>query len=257
MGQTHKRGPVFGALNLDYTYTVDHIVKPGETISSGGMKCNPGGKGLNQAVTLRRAGGRISIAGKIGSDGEMLKAVCEKSEIDASNLMRSSLPTGNSMIQVDCKGENSIILFPGANHDQTEEEMIRVLENFSEGDYLFLQNEINGMDLLIRGGHHRGMKIVLNPSPYESTLMSCALDQVEWFILNEIEICQMTGETDCEKAYETMKREYPEAKIVLTMGKKGAKCYEEGKEYVQKAYPCDVEDTTAAGDTFTGYFLLT
>lgn len=254
MNQMHKRGLVFGALNLDYTYAVDHIVSPGETISSRGMKCNPGGKGLNQAVALRRAGGCISIAGKIGNDGGMLKAVCKKSEIDVTNLMRSCLPTGNAMIQVDCKGENSIILFPGANHDQTEEEIIRVFENFSEGDYLFLQNEINGIDMMIREGHKRSMKVVLNPSPFEPALMSYTLDQVDWFILNEIEICQMTGETNCEKAFEALKRGYPKSKIVLTMGEKGAKCYAAGKEYIQNAYPCDTQDTTAAGDTFTGYF---
>lgn len=98
------------------------------------------------------------------------------------------------------------------------------------------------------------MKVVLNPSPFEPALMSYTLDQVDWFILNEIEICQMTGETNCEKAFEALKRGYPKSKIVLTMGEKGAKCYAAGKEYIQNAYPCDTQDTTAAGDTFTGYF---
>nr|WP_317450440.1 ribokinase [uncultured Sellimonas sp.] len=254
MMQVHKKGLVFGSLNLDYVYELDHIVNPGETISSRSLRCNPGGKGLNQAIALAKAGGNIWIAGKIGEDGSMLKQVCENAGVNVEGLMISKSPTGNAIIQVDSEGRNSIILFPGANRDQTEQEIIKVLEHFSKGDYLFLQNEINGIELLIQEASKRGMKIVLNPSPFEPEIMTYDLEKIEWIILNEVEVCQMTGEKMIEQALKKLKEICPGAGIVLTLGEKGSRCFVEGKEYVQNAYSCNVEDTTAAGDTFTGYF---
>lgn len=109
MMQVHKKGLVFGSLNLDYVYELDHIVNPGETISSRSLRCNPGGKGLNQAIALAKAGGNIWIAGKIGEDGSMLKQVCENAGVNVEGLMISKSPTGNAIIQVDSEGRNSII----------------------------------------------------------------------------------------------------------------------------------------------------
>ena len=41
-----------------------------------------------------------------------------------------------------------------------------MLESFEEGDLLILQNEINELPYLIDRAYERGMRIVLNPSPY-------------------------------------------------------------------------------------------
>lgn len=254
MGQLHKRGLVFGSLNLDYVYEVDHIVSPGETLSSVGLNRHQGGKGLNQAIALANAGCDVSIAGKIGSDGIMLKEICERSNVYVDHLMISRLPTGNAIIQVDKEGQNSILLYAGANRDQTKEEIGQVLDDFSSGDYLFLQNEINGLDVIIREAYERGLKIVLNPSPFEPALLYCGLDRVHWFILNEVEICQMTEKQEISEAMDEFVHHFPEAGIVLTLGDEGAYCYYKGEKYRQASYPCRVVDTTAAGDTFTGFF---
>lgn len=254
MEQVHKRAIVFGSLNMDFVYEVDHIVQPGETILSKSLKKNPGGKGLNQAIALARAGCSVDIAGKIGVDGIILKDICQKAQIGTKHLLNSALPTGNAIIQVDQKGQNSIVLFGGANQDQTEMEISKSLDDFMPGDYLFLQNEINGINAIIQEGSKRDLTIVLNPSPFEPTLKEYHLEKVDWFILNEIEICQIMEEEDISKAAQLFMEQYPKAGIVLTLGDKGSVCFHEGKKYVQGCYPCDVVDTTAAGDTFTGYF---
>lgn len=254
MSQMHKKALVFGALNRDYVYDLEHIVQPGETILSRKLKIYSGGKGLNQAVALARAGCDVSIAGKIGTDGEDLKRFCQDSDVNVNFIMVSDLPTGNAVIQVEKTGENSIILFSGANYDQTEQEIRTVLAEFSKGDYLFLQNEVNKIDRMIREGYERGMKIVFNPSPFEPKLLELELDKVNWFILNEVELYQMTGIKDIEIAFEQLKRQFPHTGIVLTMGARGARCFTEEKEYRQESYRCEVVDTTSAGDTFTGFF---
>lgn len=254
MDNIHKKSLVFGSLNIDYVYQVDHCVRPGETISSESLAYNCGGKGMNQAIALAKAGANVSIAGRIGEDGIWLKEVCEKYGVHTKDMMVTDCPTGKAIIQVDAKGQNCILLYAGANKEQNQDDIIKVLNHFDTGDYLFLQNEINEIPFLIREGCKRNMKIVLNPSPFEPEIMSYRLDKLDWLILNEIEAEQMTKEKEPAKILKKLRDLCPEAGIILTFGADGAICIKDGKKYWQSSFTCKAIDTTAAGDTFTGYF---
>lgn len=254
VSESARKGLVFGSLNLDYVYEVDHFVYKGETLSSSSMICNPGGKGLNQAIALAKAGGNIYIAGSIGRDGLILKDTCEEYGVKTDYLQISNSPTGNAIIQVDRDGNNCILLFPGANKEQNQEAISKILNEFEQGDYLFLQNEINEIEYLISQASHRGMKIVLNPSPFEETLMSCGLEKLDWLILNEIEAMQMTGKEIPEEQLKELKKICPNTNIVLTLGEKGSICSTLDSLAKQECIKTNVVDTTAAGDTFTGFF---
>lgn len=105
----------FGSLNRDLVYTVDHAVRPGETISSGSMEPFCGGKGLNQSLALARAGAEVYHAGCIGSDGSDLLRLLQDSGVDTRYIRRVDGPSGHAIIQVDGRGQNSILLFGGAN----------------------------------------------------------------------------------------------------------------------------------------------
>lgn len=246
----------FGSLNIDYTYKLHHIVQPGETISSTGLEVFPGGKGLNQSIALAKAGANVFHAGIIGKDGLFLKNICEKSGVKTDYLkVEDKAPTGNAIIQVSEKGENSIILFPGANRYQTKEFIDSVLANFGSGDMLLLQNEINLLDHLIAEGDKIGMTIVLNPSPFDDNVKSCDLKKVDLFLLNELEGSQLTKETKPVRILEKMKEMYPKAETVLTLGEKGSVYGTGGKQYFQDAVKMEAVDTTAAGDTYTGFLL--
>lgn len=254
MSNVYKKSLVFGSLNIDYVYQVDHCVRPGETISSTSLTYNCGGKGTNQAIALAKAGADVSIAGRIGEDGNWLKEVCEKYGVHTEEMMITDCPTGKAIIQVDTEGQNCILLYAGANKEQTHQDITKVLNHFGAGDYLFLQNEINEIPFLIREGYNRNMKIVLNPSPFEPEIMNYGLDKLDWLILNEIEAEQMTGEKNPAKMLEKLQNICPEAGIVLTFGADGAMCIKDGKKCWQSSFACKAIDTTAAGDTFTGYF---
>lgn len=245
----------FGSLNYDYVYFVDHIVLPGETISSTDLSFFCGGKGLNQSIALSLAGAKVYHAGLIGEDGEQLLATCRKHEVDTRYIRKSSVRCGNAIIQLSKSGQNSIVLFGGANRQNTKEIVDEVLADFEEGDYILLQNELNLLDYIIEKAYSKKMHIVLNPSPYNESLESCDLGKVSIFLLNEVEGMQITGESDPGKILSAMKLKFPEARIVLTLGKQGV-IYSDQKQTVSHGiYDVKVIDTTAAGDTFTGYFL--
>ena len=245
----------FGSLNLDYVYSVDHIVQPGETLSSSGLEIFSGGKGLNQSVALARAGATVFHAGMVGADGGQLLQVCKENGVDTRHIRTVSERSGNAIIQVTARGQNSIILFGGANQQNDSQHIRKVMEDFGEGDLLLLQNEINLLDEIIERAAAKGMRIALNPSPYNESIVSCDLGKVSIFLINEVEGEQITGRTQPEEIISAMKERYPAAGIVLTLGKRGVVYSQDDKLYRHGIYDVPVVDTTAAGDTFTGYFL--
>ena len=249
----------FGSLNLDYVYAVDHFVMPGETISSTSRTIKHGGKGLNQSVALVRAGADVAHAGCIGEGGESLKDMLEKEGVDVSALIRTNEMQGHTVIQVNPEGENCIILYGGSNQCITKEQIGRTLREYAAGDWLLLQNEINLLPEIVEEAFRRGMHIVLNPSPCNEALEKIDLHKLSWLLMNEIEAEQITGSNDPDKAWQILHERYPALSVLITLGKRGSVAYavtENGTEKVsQEAMKVKAVDTTAAGDTYTGYFV--
>lgn len=246
----------FGSLNYDYTYMVSHMVSPGETLASSQLQIHCGGKGLNQSIALARAGIKVYHAGMVGEDGQQLIDTCSQEGIDVGYIRRLEGKSGHAIIQVNPEGENCILLYGGANRKNSEEQIDEVLDFFGEGDMLLLQNEINLVDVLIKRACERGMKIVLNPSPFENRLMGYGLEKVHTFLINETEGKQMSGEEDPGQMLKKIHQMYPDSEIVLTLGEKGVRhCDCEGNMIEVPAFQAAAVDTTAAGDTFTGYYL--
>ena len=245
----------FGSLNYDNVYELDHIILPGETETSGALSLFLGGKGLNQAIALAKAGVTVYLAGQIGEDGDEFLEACRAAGVRTDYLKKVPGKSGHTVIQLDKNGQNSIILFGGANRSQTRENMDDVLSHFEKDDILLIQNEINELPYLIDRAYDRGMRIVLNPSPYDEGLDACDLEKVAVFLLNEVEGFQLTGSREEEAILEGVAKRFPDAVCVLTLGEKGA-VYRKGHDrVVQAAFPVTPVDTTAAGDTFTGYFI--
>lgn len=244
----------FGSLNYDYVYSVEHVVVPGETISSLDMEIFCGGKGLNQGIAAARAGAMVHMAGMVGKDGQLFMDICKENGVDTSYLKQIPGKSGHAIIQLDKNGQNSILLYGGSNRKITKEYVDEVLDGFSKGDLLLLQNEINMLDHIIDKAYEKGMRILLNPSPYDEKLAACDLTKISVFLINEIEGEQITGEKEPEKILDVLEEKYPGAGIMLTLGAKGSVYCYKGKRYRQDIYKVKAVDTTAAGDTFTGYF---
>ena len=245
----------FGSLNVDYVYSLHHIVQGGETILSSKMEVFAGGKGLNQSIALARAGVPVYHAGLVGEDGQILLDTCEQYGVDTTHVRRLDVRGGHTIIQVDENGQNCIILYGGTNQMQTREFIDEVLADFGEGDYLILQNEVNLLDYMIDRAYEKGMKIVLNPSPFDERLSACDLGKIHLFLLNEVEGEQITGSADPDEILAGLERLYPGAGFVLTLGSRGAVYYDGKQKVFQDIFKVKAVDTTAAGDTFTGYFV--
>lgn len=251
----------FGSLNIDYTYHVDHFVKKGETLSSDSLQVFSGGKGLNQSIALAKAGADTFHAGTIGEDGRFLLSVMEEAGVDTSLVSVSrEVRTGNAIIQNDKEGDNCILLYGGANQAITREQADRVLSEFEEGDYLVLQNEINELPYIMEQARRRGMKIVLNPSPMDEKVFDLPLQDVDYLLLNEVEAGQILRREsgacrDMDELASALSGQFPGARIVLTIGSEGAIFFGNGIQFRQPVYQVKAVDTTAAGDTFTGYFI--
>lgn len=245
----------FGSLNIDHVYHVRHFAEPGETISADSLHDFAGGKGLNQSVAAARAGAQVYHAGCVGKDGSMLTRVLCEAGADVGCVRQSELMTGNAVIQVDGCGQNSIIVYGGANHDISREFVDEVLNRFSRGDLLLLQNEIAQIPYIMKRAYEKGMQICLNPSPVTEDLPEYPLEMVSYFILNEAEGKQLSGRQGEEKIAEELLRKYPGCRVLLTLGGRGAFYKDKTAEYRHGTYPVKIVDTTGAGDTFTGYFL--
>lgn len=244
-----------GSMNIDHVYSVNHIVQPGETLTTSDMNIFLGGKGINQSMALAKAGADVYHSGMIGEDGEMFLDACKEYGVNSDYIKKIDEKTGHTIIQVDENAQNCILLYGGANQCLTKEFVDDVLSHFEKGDILLLQNEVNMLPYIIDKAYEKGMKIALNPSPYDEKLSACDLKKISVFLLNEIEGGQVTGLSDPEEILDKLLELYPDAQIVLTLGKDGAVYADKNNRYSQPIFKVKAVDTTAAGDTFTGYFL--
>ncbi len=244
-----------GSMNLDHVYSVDHIVQPGETEASLDMNIFLGGKGMNQSVALAKAGVETYQGGMIGDDGKPFLDACKEYGVHADYIRQIDGKTGHAIIQIDSNAQNCILLYGGANQCLTEAYVDEVLANFGKDDILLLQNEVNMMPYMVDKAYEKGMQIALNPSPFNEKLDAVDMGKISIFLLNEVEGNQITGETDPDAIIAKLLELYPKAKIVLTLGGDGAVYADAAQKHFQPIFKVQAVDTTAAGDTFTGYFL--
>lgn len=246
----------FGSLNIDHVYHVEHFVRPGETLSSDSLEYFCGGKGLNQSIALSKAGAEVYHAGKIGQDGAQLKAVLDENNVNTCYLEQTDVVNGHAIIQVNKKGENSIIIYGGSNRTITEDYVDRVLCHFHEGDLVLLQNEISCISYITQKCAEKGIKVAFNPSPMNKELLdSFPFHLVSYLLINEVEGHELTGKNTPREILAALAEKYPNVTVILTLGSRGVVFYDADHIYYHGTYDVPVVDTTAAGDTFTGFFL--
>lgn len=244
-----------GSLNIDHVYEVPYFPHKGETLSSIKYNSFPGGKGLNQSVAIAKAGSHVYHAGRIGENSDILIQALEESGVNTTLLDTTGLVTGHAIIQVDATGDNCILLHGGSNQEISKEYIHRVFSILEENDILVLQNEINDLEYILNLAKDKNVRVALNPSPIDEQLKTLDLSGITWLILNEIEGAELSGSSNPDEITRILQEKYPQIKVVLTLGEKGAVYKDDVETVEQPIYPTKVKDTTAAGDTFTGYFI--
>lgn len=245
----------FGSLNIDIFFRVENIVKPGETISAKSIEKRPGGKGLNQSVALSKSFENVYHAGSVGDDGVFLIDYLKSENINTKYIKKSDKLTGNAIIQVDDKGENSIVLYKGANFDNDKKFIDEVLDNFDKDDILVLQNEISSMKYLIDKAYEKGTKIVLNPSPITDEIKEFDFNKIDLLLVNEIEAKDIANKDNIDESINYFMATYPNINLIVTLGSKGSIFVNKNEKIKQEGIKVESVDSTGAGDTFTGFFV--
>jgi len=135
----------FGSINIDYVYRVKRFVQPGETLASESLDTVLGGKGANQSVALARAGAPVIHLGRVSQSDQWAIDALADFGVDVDGVECVAESSGHAIIQVDAKGENSIILHGGANQSFDAKSLASLLKNAQPGDWLLLQNECNAL----------------------------------------------------------------------------------------------------------------
>ncbi len=245
-----------GSINWDHCYQLTHFVRPGETISSDRYQKLLGGKGANQSVAAARAGASVRHIGAVGGDETQAQNLLKELgvNVDAIATLKGN-ETGHAIIQINQDGENAIVLFAGANHGLTTDQIDQQLSLASAGDWVLLQNETNLIDYVVEQAKSKGLKVAFNPAPMDKELTLRLLSKLDLLIVNEIELCDLTATDDAEEA-ETMALDWSsQLDMLVTQGSKGVSYYCRGEKQFCSAFRVDAVDTTAAGDTFIGYFM--
>lgn len=249
---------VVGSTNMDLVYLVPHIVNAGETLHSTKHELFFGGKGANQAVTAGQLGASVYFIGNVGADdfGEQVKQNLQDKGVNTAAVQSGGV-TGQAIIQLADSGENSIILFPGANFLVTTEQVEENTERIVSSDVLLLQLEIPmpAVETAATIAAQNGVQIILNPAPAQP-ISDSLLKKVSILTPNETELAILTGlktdtEEDLFQACTSLLQKGVGA-VVVTLGEKGS-YYMNSQEhgYVQSNL-VTAKDTTGAGDAFNG-----
>lgn len=252
---------VVGSLNMDQRIQVPVLPRAGETVLGLDAVFTPGGKGGNQAVAAARAGADVSFVGAVGPDGhgETLKAALLADGIDCRNVRTApGKPTGTAIIPVDPRGENSIIVCPGANAALSVADVGTGLAAVGAGDIVALQLEVDPAVVrrAAKVGRERGATVILNAAPAPASVDSL-FDDVDVLVLNEHELETVAGllglPGDDHPARTLALAGRLGITVICTVGPEGAYAAAGGELLHQPAPKVDAVDTTGAGDTFVGF----
>ena len=244
-----------GSINKDFFYSVNDFVKPGETISSNKFHVKIGGKGLNQSVAISKAGKKVYHAGIINKDDKFLIDKLKKWNVNCDNILFSDNPTGHAIIQVNKRGENSIIIHAGANYDLDKKFIASTISKFESEDILLIQKEVNSIGDIIDIGYEQKMKIIFNPAPFKKEILNYDLNKISILILNYTEAKNLSGQNTPTKILDFLNKKYKETEIILTLGNKGSIYSFNGNMIKIDAKKIKTIDSTGAGDTFIGYYV--
>ncbi|MDO9086337.1 MAG: ribokinase [Anaerolineaceae bacterium] len=254
---------VIGSINIDLVVYAQRHPIPGETILGDRFNTFPGGKGANQAIAAARLGGNVQMVGRLGKDtfGQALLDNLRKNQVDSQSVFQVDEPTGTALITVDAKGQNTIIVVPGANATLTKADIDQLKETIRDTKVLVLQLEIP-LDVVIHAiniAYEFSTTILLNPAPAAHIPIE-TLRKVTYIIPNESELALLSGKetnsfVDCRQAANQLFA-LGCKQIILTRGEHGAYYLSPDHQIFAPPFKVAVVDTTAAGDAFIGEFAV-
>ena len=254
---------VIGSFVMDNVAKMVKFPQEGETILGESLELFPGGKGINQCVSVARLGGDVEMVGMLGKDGngDVFRKIMKEDGIKAENVFSCDKPTAVAQVQINADGQNRICVIPSANFEFGFDELDKVDSVIKNTELVILQLELR-LDVtkeIIRRAHGYGVKVLLNPAPAVK-LEKEILGMVDYITPNETELSILTGlptETDEEvivAAKELLS--FGTKTIIATLGSRGALIATNENIEIVSGYKVKAVDTVAAGDSFNGAFAV-
>jgi len=245
----------FGSINIDHVYQVEHFVQPGETIASHDYQQLLGGKGANQSIALAKAGAEVRHVGRLNNNDAHIKQTLIKHGIDCKYVQCTETPSGHAIIQVTPSGENAIVLFGGANQELSAKCVMAALDSTKSADWVLTQNETSAIDETLTQAKENGLKVAFNPAPMTDAVKALPKECIDLLIVNEVEASEFAETSELTQIEAFFHQQWPHAEVIITLGKSGVVMLKNGQRIEVPAFVVEAVDTTAAGDTFIGYFL--
>jgi ribokinase len=250
---------VFGSINMDLVSRTPRLPVPGETLRGSDFFTAPGGKGANQAVACARLGASVAMIGRVGEDvfGAALRDGLRKFGVDVGSVISTPGPSGVAVIAVDERGENSIVIIPGANDQVGIDDLERLEAALHGADHLLLQLEIplEAVTAATRLARTRKVHTIVDPAP-ASRLPEEFHTLIDVITPNETEAAALVGFTVNDPASAgqaariLLKRGVKQ--VVIKMGERGAYFHDGTAGEMIPGFHIEAVDTTAAGDAFNG-----
>jgi len=246
---------------MDIVAKTDHLPEIGETVLGYELLKIPGGKGANQAVSAAKFGSKTWMLGKIGKDdhGRILKENLKANNINLDYLIEADdLQTGTAVINVDKKGNNTIIVIPGANGEVLSSDLEKLVQDLDEIDSVLLQMEIPLQTVFdtIELGEKNNIRVIVDPAPVHKIPeeLFSKIDVITPNLTEAEKLLEMKiSRDDYEKAADLLLDKGVKI-VILTLGSEGVYVKSSSEEYFVPGIKVDSVDSTAAGDCFTGTF---
>jgi len=252
---------VLGSINIDFVSFVSRYPQPGETLTSNDFGIFQGGKGANQAIALAKLDISTSMLGKVGKDilSNFALSSLQENRVDISGIDKSQKnSTGSASIWVNAQGQNSIVIYPGANGEVDEDFIIRHEKFFDNASWFLTQFEIplKSILLALKFAKKYGLRTVMDPAPVKKIDNDDIWELVDYLLPNEIELKELTHTEDVLKSIHILKSRGVK-EVIVKLGKKGAVYESKGKLITFPATSVEQRiDTTGAGDCFVAGFLF-
>ena len=246
---------VVGSIHMDFIIFVGRFPKPGETITGKGFEMQPGGKGANQAVAAARLGKEVYMIGRVGDDyvGDQLIRNLKENKVNTFHVFKTpGVHSGIALITVDSKGENTIVVAPGADNYLLPKDIDDAEESLKKSKILLIQYEIppKTIQYAVKKAKNLGLTVIVNPA-FVRKLPNEFYKYVDILTPNRLEALEITGEkTVLEAGRKLLKMGV--GTVVITLGAEGALVFHGKGHFKIPAVKVKPVDTTGAGDAFNG-----
>ncbi|MCZ2492828.1 ribokinase [Dellaglioa carnosa] len=256
-----KKVIVLGSTNVDTILNVQRFPQPGETMAMNSMAVAGGGKGANQAIAAVRSGAKTTFISKVGHEGAA-NFMLDTFKEDGMNIdhvtTSETAGTGQAYIMVDENGQNSILIYGGANQDITNEDIQSAKGSIKAADRIVAQFEVPIPSVIeaFKIARENDVQTILNPAPAIKNIPDDLLSVTDMIVPNETESEIITGiKVTDEASMEASAKEFFKMgvkAVIITVGDRGSFYATSEQSGFVNAFKVNAADTTAAGDTFIG-----